>query len=287
LRLSICAAQIVALNSICRVFAQRQSVMRLSSIVPAVETSSAIAFFLALCYNKIMLIKLIDEYNYGGHLVHVENLVGAYVRGATLPSALQKLPAEVASYCRWIDMPLPDSIETQVVQQKLSDLQICDADSDVIFLTESAPLTSQRYAQLKALALKSAQDFLALYTSVPQKNAAASPPRKTFYGNAPHTAAEMYEHTKNVNSYYFGEIGVDVSNAPNIYECRLRGFELLEKRPDLLQNAATEGSYGEFWSVAKVCRRFVWHDRIHAKAMWRLAQKLCGADAVVNPFFFE
>lgn len=235
-----------------------------------------------------MIIKLIDEYNNGGHLVHVENLVGAYVRGVTLPSALQKLPAEVVSYCRWADLPLPDSIQTQVVQQKFSDLQICDADSDVMFLTESEPLTPSRYAQLKALALKSAQDFLALYTSVPQKDAAVAPPRKTFYGNAPHTAAEMYEHTKNVNSYYFGEIGVDVSNEPNIYECRLRGFELLEKHPDFLQNVAVEGSYEEFWSVAKVCRRFVWHDRIHAKAMWRLAQKLCGdSSLVVNSFFFE
>lgn len=216
----------------------------------------------------------------------MENLVGAYVRGATLSSALQKLPAEVASYCRWANLPLLDSIQTQVVQQKLSDLQICDADSDVIFFSESESLSQQRYAQLKALALKSAQDFLALYTSVPQKNASVSPPRKTFYGHAPHTAAEMYEHTKNVNSYYFGEIGVDVSNEPNMYECRVRGFELLEKCPDFLQNAAVEGSYGEFWSVAKVCRRFVWHDRIHAKAMWRLAQKICDADIVVNPFFF-
>ncbi len=234
-----------------------------------------------------MLLNLIDEYNDDGHLVHIENLVGAYVRGATLQFALEKIPAEAASYCSWAKLPLPARIQTQVVQQKFSDLHVCDADSDVIFTSETAPLTPQRYAQLKTLALKSAQDFLTLYTSVPQKDAAANPPRKTFYGNVPRTAAEMYAHTQNVNSYYFGEIGIDVTNEPNIFQCRLRGFELLEKQPDFLQNIAAEGSYGEFWSVAKVCRRFVWHDRIHAKAMWRLAQKLCDPENVANPFFFE
>lgn len=27
------------------------------------------------------------------------------------------------------------------------------------------------------------------------------------------------------------------------------------------------------WSVRKVLRRFVWHDRIHAKAMWKMMKK--------------
>lgn len=38
------------------------------------------------------------------------------------------------------------------------------------------------------------------------------PARKTFYGAVPRTAEEMYVHTKNVNAYYFGEIGVEAGN---------------------------------------------------------------------------
>lgn len=34
----------------------------------------------------------------------------------------------------------------------------------------------------------------------------------------------MYEHTKNVNGYYFGEIGVSADNEGNILECRERGL---------------------------------------------------------------
>lgn len=103
----------------------------------------------------------------------------------------------------------------------------------------------------------------------------------------PRTAYEMYEHTKNVNSYYFGEIGVDVDNEGNILECRKRGFDLLETHDDFLNNTVYLGSYDEEWSLRKVLRRFIWHDRIHAKAMYRMALKQFGTDAVPNVYQFD
>ena len=104
-------------------------------------------------------------------------------------------------------------------------------------------------------------------------------------GRFPRTAFEMYEHTKNVKAYYFGEIGVEADNEGNIVECRQRGFALLESRSDFLENAVFTGSYGEEWSLRKVLRRFIWHDRIHAKAMYRMALKTFGED-VPNVFHF-
>lgn len=71
-----------------------------------------------------------------------------------------------------------------------------------------------------------------MFESIPDKNAAAAPERKTFYGQVPRTANEMYEHTKNVNTYYFAEIAVEADHDGNIYECRKRGFEALESSPD-------------------------------------------------------
>ena len=96
----------------------------------------------------------------------------------------------------------------------------------------------------------------------------------------------MYEHTKNVNTYYFAEIAVEADHDGNIHECRKRGFEALEASPDFLQNTVRKGSYGEDWSLRKVLRRFIWHDRIHAKAMYRMATKVFGAEHVANPFCF-
>ena len=96
----------------------------------------------------------------------------------------------------------------------------------------------------------------------------------------------MYEHTKNVNEYYFTEIEVDADNNGDIFECRKRGFEALEEKINFIENAVVEGSYGEEWSLRKVIRRFIWHDRIHAKAMYRMAAKVFGTENIFNSFCF-
>ena len=233
-----------------------------------------------------MTINCVWEHNGRDTLLYAVDFVGAYTRGETLEAAVRKMQAEICSYLKWCGKKAVTSMDIVIIEEKVSELAICDADSDVLFESEKAPLTAEEYIKLKALALKSAQDFLALYDSVPDKNATAAPQRKTFYGQVPRTANEMYEHTKNVNTYYFAEIAVDADHDGNIYECRKRGFEALESSPDFLQNTVRKGSYGEDWSLRKVLRRFIWHDRIHARAMYRMAIKVFGAESIVNPFYF-
>ena len=96
----------------------------------------------------------------------------------------------------------------------------------------------------------------------------------------------MYRHTKNVNAYYWGEIGVHADNEGTILECRRKGFALLETSDDYLSNKVFDGSYGEQWTLAKVLRRFIWHDRIHAKAMYRMGQKTFGGGRIPDVFRF-
>ena len=233
-----------------------------------------------------MKVYCVWEHNGNDTLLYAVDYIGAYTRGESLEIAKAKMPGEIVSYLKWLGDDTSDNIEVVITQEKDSELAIKDADSDVLFESEKAPLTADEYEKLKALALKSAKDFLALYESIPDKSATAIAERKTFYGQVPRTADEMYEHTKNVNEYYFAEIEIDADNSGTIYECRKRGFEALEAKPDFLQNAVIEGSYGEDWSLRKVLRRFVWHDRIHAKAMYRMAVKMFGMENVANPFCF-
>ena len=233
-----------------------------------------------------MTINCVWEHNGNDTLLYAVDYIGAYTRGESLEIAKAKMPGEIVSYLKWLGEGITDSIEIMIAEEKDSELAIKDADSDVLFKSEKAPLTADEYKKLKALALKSAKDFLALYESIPDKSATASAERKTFYGNVPRSADEMYEHTKNVNEYYFAEIDVDADNNGNIFECRKRGFELLEAKADFLNNAVIEGSYGEDWSLRKVLRRFIWHDRIHARAMHRMAIKVFGVEKVANPFCF-
>lgn len=233
-----------------------------------------------------MTINCVWEHNGNDTLLYAVDYIGAYTRGETLEIAKAKMPGEIVSYLKWLGEDTSDNIDIIIVQEKDSDLAIKDADSDVLFESEKSPLTDDEYEELKALALKSAKDFLALYDFIPDKNATSIAERKTFYGQVPRTTDEMYEHTKNVNEYYFAEINVDAENDGDIYECRKRGFEALEEKPGFLQNPTIEGSYGEDWTLRKVLRRFIWHDRIHAKAMYRMASKVFGATKIKNPFCF-
>lgn len=234
-----------------------------------------------------MIIRCIWEHNGSDTLLYAENFIGAFTRGKSKEIALSKMPDEVKSYLKWCGKPVPEMLVPKIIKEKKSELNIADADSDVVFNAERLPLTMEEYLELKALALKSAEDFLKLYNSIPDKNESCLPKRKTFYGDVPITANEMYEHTKNVNSYYFGEIGVEDDNCGTILECRQRGFALLEKQADFLDSKVFDGSYGEQWSLRKVLRRFIWHDRIHAKAMYRMAASTFSKGSITDTFGFR
>ena len=233
-----------------------------------------------------MKINCVWEHNGNDSILYASDFVGAFTRGASKEEAVLKMPIEIRRFQLWQNQDPFDNYEIDIVQEKESNLQIKDADSDVLFCTEEKPLTAEEYLNLKSLALKSAEDFYKLYNSFPDKSQSVLPPRQTFYGDVPRTAEEMYQHTKNVNEYYFSEIGVDADNEGTIVTCRARGFEALEKTPDFLSMKAVAGSYDELWSVRKVLRRFIWHDRIHAKAMYRMGVNTFSEDEIPDVFGF-
>lgn len=167
-----------------------------------------------------MEIKCIWEHNGTDTLLYAENFIGAFTRGESLEAAKDKMSSEIQSYLNWLGESTSENIDVVITQEKVSDLEIKDADSDVLFDTEQNALTIEEYTRLKELALKSAADFYQLYQFITDKNKSDLPIRKTFYGQVPRTAEEMYQHTKNVNSYYFAEIGIDADNEGTILECR-------------------------------------------------------------------
>ena len=234
-----------------------------------------------------MMIRCVWEHNGGDSILYAENYPGAYTRGASKEEAVLKMPEEIRRFQLWKGEAPAGGYAVEIVQEKASGLQISDADSDVLFNSERTPLSDGEYRYLKSVAMKSAEDLHALYAAFPDKNRSADPARRTFYGAVPRTAGEMYLHTKNVNSYYFSEIGVDADNEGTIAACRARGFDALEAVPGFLSLEAVTGSYDELWSVRKVLRRFIWHDRIHAKAMYRMGIRAFGPGVIPDIFGFD
>ncbi|MBR5872088.1 MAG: hypothetical protein IKZ06_00375 [Oscillospiraceae bacterium] len=236
-----------------------------------------------------MVIRAVCEFNDDGCLVYAENFPGAYVRGRNYENAVAKFRKEIETWLDWAkgEARIEEPFEIELVQKKKSELNVCDADSDIIFDSEKEPLTKAEYNELKILALRSAMDFERLYDSVPDKKMRIVPERKTFYGKIPSTAEEMYNHCLNVTEYYFGEIGISAENGPDLLSSRAKAFEEIEKQKDFLDNKVFEGSYGEEWSLKKVLRRFIWHDRIHAKAMYRRSFEAFWDSELDNVFCFK
>lgn len=234
-----------------------------------------------------MKIEAVCEYNDGGCLIYAANFTGAYVRGATESEALAKFSGELRAYLRWsgLGKPAAEAPEIEIVQRKESELQVCDADSDVLFDSERAPLSEAEYQRLRLLVLRSARDFRRLYESIPNPEISGRSPRRSFYGAVPRTPAEMYRHTNSTTAYYAAAFGIELENVPDIYNNRMQVLGELEALEDFRSDRVYTAPDGEEWTMRKVLRRFLWHDRIHAKAMWRTARALWG-DQIENPFFF-
>ncbi len=226
------------------------------------------------------------EYNDHGCLLWALDCPGAFARGRTREEAEAKLPADVAAWCRWAGWELPLGPVAVTEENDQPDLNVADADSDMIFAGERAPMTRREYDALRALVLRSARDLDALYAAIPDPDAPLAPARGTFYGAYPNTARAMFEHTNGVTNYYVGELGAEAEPMSGCYEYRLKGLAALEALPDFPDLPVTEGSYGELWSLRKVLRRFLWHDRIHARAMYRRAKAVWG-EVIPDPFRFD
>lgn len=85
-----------------------------------------------------MIIRCVWEHNGNDTIMYSDNYIGAFTRGETKESALAKMQQEVNTYLNWKGEILPESLTTEIVQQKESTLQICDADSDVLFDEEKS-----------------------------------------------------------------------------------------------------------------------------------------------------
>lgn len=234
-------------------------------------------------------IEVIAEYNDKGAMLWADAYPGAYSRGETVAMALEKFPKALSEYAEWAHgAPMPNLAESDfvVTHAYQTDLRVDDADSDVLFPSERLPMDMTEYTQKKQLCIRSAMDFEKLFNSIPQKDRALRKSRRTFYGKIPCSAREMAEHTNNSLAYYADALGVSFEPEGDFLEDRKRFFRAIESTPDFLSPRVFTARDGELWTLKKLLRRVLWHDRIHAHALYRLAITFWQKDRIANPFRF-
>lgn len=219
------------------------------------------------------------------------DLPGAFVRGKDEEEALSKVRQEAKSYFDWLGILRAAPTKWQIVQRHHCQLMVEDADGEILLDADRGPVSEDEFQILVGLVCHSARTFKSLYDSSALKHW-VDPPRvrKTFYGECPKTIQEVFDHVNATQHYYFSRTGLPPREGEKDYlavrELYTNGIERLFRSQG---NSRVYDVDNELWTLKKILRRFVWHDRIHGKALTRILakQKLSGLiESYENPFRF-
>lgn len=237
------------------------------------------------------LIRVAVEENHKGTMLHLVDMPGAFTRGKTLDEAMAKVMGEARMYQSWAGVNYKElkllEYEVEIVQNETTNAQLDDGDTEIL-ITRDKDLDPDYFNQLKMLALKSAEDFQRLYDSIPDKGCDDdSKLRTTFYGKVPSNAKQILFHVDKVTAYYLSRININFPEDKNdLVANRIESLKLIESDKEAMKNPVIFVD-NEYWTTAKVLRRFVWHDRIHARALYRFAVKKWGYDNICDAFNFS
>jgi len=214
------------------------------------------------------------ETNGKGYACFLVDLPGAFTRGRSESEVLSKVPAEARSYLEWLGVPSPRSGEAKVVEWHVCQLMVEDADGEILLTADRGPLGPEEFERLTSIARLSGETFFALYDSSNFKDwVDPSRVRKTFYGEAPDTIREVFHHVENTQHYYLSRVGLDIRRNEPFLEARGSGLGRIAELFGREGNSKVYEVDGESWTVKKVLRRFIWHDRIHGKSITRILAK--------------
>jgi hypothetical protein len=236
-------------------------------------------------------LSLAFETNGRGCLGYIVQLPGAYVRAPTEREALAKVREEMKSYYRWLKTRPPTPVRTMIVQWHQSPLQVEDADSEILLDADRRPFRSDEFRNLLDLVRYSGETLSSSYEGAELKEwVDESKRRNTFYGPVPSTIREVIQHVNSTQHFYLTRLGVQLSNGiDDVMEARTRCVDELARLHDGGVNSSIMGSQEELWTLKKVMRRLIWHDRIHGKAIIRMMikqKKLKLIDDFSDPFRF-
>ena len=231
------------------------------------------------------------ETNGRGFIGFIAQLPGAYVRGETDEITLSKVHTEVRSYARWLAVEAPVGYENSVSQRHHCTLMVEDADTEILLDEDRSPMNDEEFKELHDLAACSGETIYALCKNADLRDwVDESRVRKTFYGETPKTIREIFDHVNGTQYYYLSRANLTTKErAGDLLEARHDCLSCLQELFEQQDNDRIFVVDNEEWTLRKILRRFVWHDRIHAKSIVRIMQKQKQLGLIVSfedPFHF-
>lgn len=231
------------------------------------------------------------ETNGKGYIGYIAELPGTFLRGKTEDEALSKVEGEVKSYLKWLGIEAQKPPVPLVVQRHHCSLMVEDADSEILLNHDKEPMNEAEFKRFRDVVWLAGETFLKIYTHAPFKDwIDKGRNRSTFYGDTPKTIQEIFDHVRHCQYYYLSRAKVEFEKKEEDF-MNIRGFCLKEIEGVYRKNnnAVTFETDHEFWTLKKILRRFIVHDRIHGKAMIRILEKQRQHGLIheyENPFFF-
>jgi hypothetical protein len=231
------------------------------------------------------------ETNGEGYIGYIVELPGAYVRGKNKEEAIGKTKNEVISYIKWLGIEPDWPNDVKIVQIHQSSLTVEDADNEILLDADRENPSKNEFDELCRLVIKSGETFIQIYNDAEFKDwIDETKIRKTFYGDNPASIKQIYEHVNNCQLYYLSRLKIDNDSEGDFLTLRMFCLERLKNFYDSADNSRVINMDNELWTLKKVLRRFIWHDRIHSRAMMRILgkQKQIGIiNQYDDPFYFE
>ena len=221
------------------------------------------------------LISIAFETNGNGYIGYIVELPGAFVRGKTEEEAIAKVNREVDLYLKWLGIKSKPDYKIQIVQRHQSGLAIKDADNEILLEADRGITGEENFRNLLELVWHSGESFLQIYSKAKFKDwVDESRIRKTFYGENPKTVQEIFDHVKGCQYYYLSRTKIGFDKEEESFE-KIRG-DCIKKIEELYRESNNSLIFevdNELWTLKEILRRFIWHDRIHGKAMVRILEK--------------
>jgi hypothetical protein len=233
------------------------------------------------------------ETNGKGFMGFIIELPGSFVRGIEEQEIFSKVPAEAQSYLEWLESHSQVPEKVRVVQRHQCKSTVEDGDCEILLDTDQESAAPIEFTKLVELAKYSGQTFWSLCkTSELRDWVDPARKRSTFYGETPGTIVETYNHVNRTQYYYLSRTGIRFQEDSQFDFVRRRGYCLdqIEKMFAKNGNSQLFEVDNEQWTLKKILRRFIWHDRIHGKAIVRILhkQKLLGLIGdYQDPFHFH
>lgn len=238
-------------------------------------------------------LSLAMETNGRGFHGFIVELPGAFVRGPSEEEAVSKAHGEAMSYLGWLGQERAQFSKVRIVQTHQCRLMVEDADCEILLADDKQEMSDREFRHLAMLAKYSGVTFNTLFDSAKLKDwVDEARIRTTFYGQNKRTIREIFDHVKQTHRYYISRTGLSLNEnrAEPFMGMRELSLETLTSLFRKNENSKIYTLYGEDWTLKKVLRRFIWHDRIHGKAIVRILEKqrqLRLVDSYEDPFKFN